>query len=139
MSFREKSAWINLFSVLVCFGSYFAALGAGWFERSSMRALHYALISIIVLVVLQIVLHVLVALGNPNEARAPRDEREQAFVNRARSIGYYVLMIWMIGIVVAVHFPNFHKVDVVFIAWLGVAVATMVVAVAQIIQFRRGA
>lgn len=139
MSFREKSAWITLVSVLVCFGSYFVALGVGTFDRFTMAAFHWALISLIALVVLQIVLHVLVVIGNPREARASRDEREQMFVNRARSVGYYVLMIWMIGLVVAVHFPGVNKVDVVFISWLGVTVATMVVALAQIIQFRRGA
>src|SRR5215471_18278212 len=99
MSFREKSAWITLISVLICFGSYFAALGAGWFKPSSISALHYALISLIALVLLQIVLYAIVALGNLREARAPRDEREQAIVNRARSIGYYVLMICMMGLV----------------------------------------
>lgn len=139
MSFREKSAWITVFSVLICFGSYFAALWAGWFNPSSMRALHYALISLIALVLLQIVLYLIVALGNLREARAPRDEREQTFVNRARSIGYYVLMIWMAGIVVAVHVPGFGKVGVVFAGWLGVTAAILAVAVAQIIQFRRGA
>ena len=139
MSFREKSAWITLVSVLICFGSYFAALGAGWFRPSSITALHYALISLIALVLLQIVLYVIVALRNPREARAPRDEREQAFVNRARSIGYYVLMIWMMAIVFVVHIPGFGKVQVVFLGWLGVIAAILVVAVAQIVQFRRGA
>jgi hypothetical protein len=139
MSFREKSAWITLISVLVCFGSYFGGLAGGWFDRYSISSFHYALISIVALVALQLVLHLIVALRNPQEARAPRDEREQLFVNRSRSIGYYVLMIWMIGLVVAVHLPGFHRLDVVFVAWLGVAVATMTVAVAQIVQFRRGA
>jgi cytochrome b561 len=139
MSFREKSAWITLISVLLCFGLYFGALAFGWVDRFSMSAFHYALITIIAVVLLQLVLQLLARLSNPREARAPRDEREQMFASRARSIGYYVLMIWMIGLVVAVHFPGFHKLDVVFFASLGVVVATLVVAVAQIIQFRRGA
>jgi cytochrome b561 len=138
MSFREKSAWITLVSVLLCFGVYFGALATGRIDRFGMSGFHFALISIIALVVLQVVLRVAVALGNLREARAPRDEREQLFELRARSLGYYVLMLWMAGIIVAVHFPGMHKLDVVYIAWLGVAVAIVIVSVAQIIQYRRG-
>ena len=139
MSFREKSAWITLISVLLCFGVYFGAIATGRIERFGMAALHFGLISIIALVVLQIVLRVIAAIGNPREARAPRDERERLFELRARSLGYYVLVLWMTGIIVAVHFRAVHKLDVVYIAWLGVAVASVVVSAAQIIQFRRGA
>ena len=139
MSFREKSAWITLVSVLLCFGAYFGALATGRVERFSMAAFHLALISIIALVVLQIVLHVLVAIGNPREARVPRDERERLIELRARSSGYYVLVAWLIGIIVAVHFRGVQKLDVVYIAWLGVAIATVTVSAMQIIQFRRGA
>jgi uncharacterized membrane protein len=138
MSFREKSAWITLISVLLCFGAYFGALTTGRIERFSMAAFHLALISIIALVLLQIVLHVLVAIGNPREARAPRDERERLFELRARASGYYVLVVWMIGIIVAVHFHAVRKLDVVYIAWLGVAVASVTVSIVQIVQFRRG-
>ena len=139
MSFREKSAWITLISVLLCFGLYFIGIAGGWIERFSMSALHYALMSIVALIVLQVVLRVLAALGNLREARAPRDEREQLFEIRARAIGYYVLMCWMVGMIVAVHFSAVRKLDVVFIAWLGMAVASVVVSIAQIIQYRRGA
>ena len=139
MSFREKSAWITLTSVLLCFGSYFATLATGSIERASMSAFHYALVSIVALALLQLILQLLARLSNPRDARAPRDERERLFEYRARSIGYYVLMCWMVVLVAAVHFSVVRKLDVVFIAWLGFAIATIVVAVAEIIQFRRGA
>ena len=139
MPFREKSAWITLLSVLLCFGVYFGALATGRIERFGMSALHYAFVSIIALVILQVVLHVVAAISNPQDARAPRDEREIMFAYRSRSIGYYFLMLWMVGIIVAVHFRAVQKLDVVFIAWLGVATAIMVVALVQIVQYRRGA
>ena len=62
MSFREKSAWITLISVLLCFGVYFGAIATGQIERFGMAALHFGLISIIALVVLQIVLRVVAAI-----------------------------------------------------------------------------
>jgi uncharacterized membrane protein len=139
MSFREKSAWITLVSVLLVFGLYFGALATGRVERVSMSAFHFGVISIIALVVLQVILRVIAAKLNPADARAPLDERERLFELRARSIGYYVLMGWMVLIIVAVHSPAVRKLDVVFIAWLGVVVAVVTVSAAQIIQFRRGA
>lgn len=139
MSFREKSAWITLLSVLLVFGLYFGALATGRVERFSMSAFHYGLISIIALFVLQVVLRIVAAKMSPADARAPLDERERLFELRARSIGYYVLMAWQAGIIVAMHFSAVTKLDVVFIVWLGVVVAIIAVSAAQIIQFRRGA
>jgi hypothetical protein len=134
MSFREKSAWITLISVLLCF----ATLAVGWIARSNMPV-RYVLLSVGALVVLQPVLHAVIALVNLREARAPRDEREQMIANRSRTIGYYVLMIWMIGIVVAVHSPQIRTFEVLLIASLGIVIASAIVALTQIIQFRRGA
>jgi hypothetical protein len=139
MSFREKSAWITLVTVVVCFGLYFGALAGGWIERFSMASFHYAIICIVALSVLQIVLHIVAAILNPKDARAPRDEREKMFESRSHALGYYLLVIWMLGILVAVHFPTVRKLDVVYLAMLGLVVTTAVVAIAQIIQFRRGA
>jgi hypothetical protein len=139
MPFREKSAWITLISLLLCSGLYFGAIATGRIERFSISAFHYALVSIVALVVLQVVLHILAAFISPRDARAPLDERERMFEIRARSIGYYVLMIWMFGLIVAVHFSAVRKLDVVFIAMLGMVAAEIAVALTQIIQFRRGA
>jgi uncharacterized membrane protein len=138
MSFREKSAWITLVSVLLCFGIYFGALATGRIERFSMSAFHFGLVSIIALIVLQFVLHVVTAMLSVSDARAPLDERERLIELRSRSIGYYVLMAWMGGIIIAVHSSAVRKLDVVFIAWLGVVVAVLAVSVAQIVQYRRG-
>ena len=134
MSFREKSAWITLVSVLLCF----CALAVGWFGRSDMPILHYSLLSVAALVVLQLVLQAVTAFTNFREARAPRDEREQMIANRSRAVGYFVLMIWMIGIVAAVHSPEVRTYEVLLIACLGIVVASAVVALMQIVEFRRG-
>jgi hypothetical protein len=138
MPFREKSAWITLITVLLCSGLYFGAFATDRIIRFSISAFHYALVCIILLIILQVVLHFLAGYLSPRDARAPLDERERMFEIRARAVGYYVLMTWMFGLIFAVHFPAVRKIDVVFIAMLGMVVATIAVAVTQIIQFRRG-
>jgi len=135
MSFREKSAWITLVSVLLCT----LALVVGWVGRSDMPTLHYSLLSVVGLVLIQAVLHVVAIFSNLREARAPRDERELMIANRARSLGYYVLLVWMVGIVIAAHIPNFRHYEVLLMSLLGIVVSSAIVAFMQIIQFRRGA
>jgi hypothetical protein len=61
MSFREKSAWITLVSVLVCFGAYFTELFSGFAGGyhhfgGGLRSVHLLLLSVLALVVLQVIL-----------------------------------------------------------------------------------
>ena len=87
MSFREKSAWISMLSMLAIYGFYFwsvihAGPQAGGFHFGGL------LETIIALVVVQIVLTVAAAIFTPKEAKAPRDEREKLIELRAMRVAY---------------------------------------------------
>ena len=94
MSFREKSAWISFVSLLVVFGAYF------W---NVSRILHHAVDShrgavisfglIGAFVVIEIVLHIAVAMQSPKEAKAPRDEREQLIELKSTRVAFQVLVV----------------------------------------------
>jgi hypothetical protein len=140
MSFREKSAWITLVSVLITFGSYYGALASGFVHPMSLESFHFGLSSIVALIVLQVVLHIIAALLNPADARTPRDEREKLIQARSHTFGYYVMMVGMVLVVLATHIPGLH--DFMMTVYLGVGIlviASIVVAIAQIVMFRRGA
>jgi hypothetical protein len=140
MSFREKSAWITLVTVLLCFGSYYGALGTGLIGSRDMAAFHFGLLTIIGVFLLQLVLRTVAAMLNPAEARTPRDEREKLIEAKSHTVGYYVMMIGMIAVVVATHLPATHGFMVTVYLGTGVMViAAASVALAQIIMFRRGA
>ncbi len=139
MSFREKSAWFTLVSVLVTFGSYYGALAMGLIHPFSMASFHLGLLSIIALIVLQVALHVIAAMLNPADARTQRDEREKLIQLRSHTAGYYVMMVGMVAVVVATHIPGLTFMTTVYLGVLTMVVAAIVVAVAQIILFRRGA
>jgi uncharacterized membrane protein len=140
MSFREKSAWITLVSVLVTFGSYYGALGLGLIQPFSMSAFHFGLLSIIALVVLQVALHIIAALLNPADARTPRDEREKLIQARSHTFGYYIMMVGMVLVVLATHIPALHGFMTTVYLGVGIMViASLAVAIAQIVMFRRGA
>jgi hypothetical protein len=135
MSFREKSAWITLVTVLLTFGFYFSAVATRQVE--GFQTLFLLLFCVIGLVVLQVVLSAIAALTTPKDERAVKDERETLIQWRAQSVGYYVLTVMALALFVPVHFGH-SAIDMANFALLGVVVATLVVAGVQIVMFRRG-
>lgn len=138
MSFREKSAWITLITVLVCFGVYFGSIVTGQVSARGLDTLHLLLWCVTGLVVLQLALHAMAAMTTPRDSRAPRDERETLIQWRSHSLGYYVLMALALALFIPVHLGH-TAIDMANFALLDVVIATLVVAVAQIVMFRRGA
>lgn len=144
MSFRERTAWITLITIVICFGAYYGALLAGLVLPATWQAAHLGLLCIIGLVVLQVGLNVLAALLNPKDARTPRDERERLIHARSHVIGYYVLMIGVAATLILTHVvikgDDFGQVIVrtVNIGTFAMVASALSVAIAQIIMFRRG-
>ena len=87
MSFREKSAWISLLSMLVIYGSYFwSAVHSGpHFGDIHLLGL---LATIILLVIIQVALTIAVAIFAPKDAQAPRDERDRLIELKATRVAY---------------------------------------------------
>ncbi len=145
MSFREKSAWITLISVLLTMGAYYGALLFGVISPESFPAFHLGLLAIIAMIVLQVGLHIIAAVLNPADARTPRDEREKLIQARSHTVGYYAMLAGMTAVVFATHAPHLgemlglHSFMVTVYLGIGVMViAVLAVAIAQIIMFRRG-
>jgi hypothetical protein len=138
MSFREKSAWITLVTVLACFGVYFGAIATRRVSGRGLETLHLLLLCVVGLIVLRMALNLVVTLTTPKDGRAPKDEREMLIQWRSHTLGYYVLVVLALGLFVPVHMGH-TALDMANFALLDVVVATLVVAVAQIAMFRRGA
>jgi hypothetical protein len=137
MSFREKSAWITLVTVLLCFGTYFGAIITGRVSGEGFAAMHLLLLCVAVLIVLQIALNSIAAATTPRDGRAPADERETLIQYRARSLGFYVLMGFSLTLFLPVHFGH-SAIQIANFALLGVVLTTLAVSGAEIVMFRRG-
>ena len=137
MSFREKSAWITLVTVLICFGSYFGSIVSGRINGHGLSSMITLVMCVISLVVLQVVAHILVAVTSPKEARAPKDERELLIQGRAHSLGYYVLSGLVMSLFIPVHLGH-SAIDIANFALLSLVLTTIAVSGAQIVMFRRG-
>ena len=138
MSFREKSAWITLVTVLVCFGAYFGAITTGLVSARGFDTLHLLLACVVGLVLLQVALTVIAAVTTPKDGRAPRDERETLIQLRSQSLGYSVLVLLVLALFIPGHLGR-TVIDMMNFALLDVVLAVLTVAVAQIVMFRRGA
>jgi Trk-type K+ transport system membrane component len=136
MSLREKSAWITVILVLVCFGMYFGVVATGSVHRGP-ETFRFLILCAGVFVALQIGLNAAAALTTPKDGRTLKDEREELIQARSQSLGYYVLAALVVGLGVPFHLGH-PAPDLLNFALLDVVVAGLVVAVAQIVMYRRG-
>jgi hypothetical protein len=135
MPFREKSAWINLLSLLVALVFFVASF------RSAMMFLA----AIATYVVLQLVLHFVSSRLSPKDARTPLDEREQTIRIKSARNAYWALVIGVAMVPFSLHFgshhgdgPWFRVHTMAYIAVVAVILAEMVRAISQVVYFRLG-
>jgi hypothetical protein len=137
MSFREKSAWISMLSMLGIYGYYFWSIIHAGPQPEGFR-FGGLLGAIVALVVLQIVLTVAVAIVSPKEAQAPRDEREKLIELKAMRVAYAGLAT---SVAMACFFgafdpPIFFNTNALLFI---LVTAEIMRAGGQIVQYRRGA
>ena len=128
MSFREKSAWISFLTILAVFIPFF------WNSFRQYRgdvagpeAVSTAFLLLATFVVLEIVLHVGVALRAPDDARSPRDEREHLIDMRATRVAFNVLVVGALAAVATMHLtPR---------AWVMQQVVLFAIVAAELVRF----
>lgn len=99
MSFKEKSAWISLFSTVLIFGYYFYhVVGLGSLPGSEVKGViaSLALKTLILIIIVESVFHSMLAITNRKAAEMGADERDKNIELRANNYGYTVLVIGVI-------------------------------------------
>lgn len=139
VSFREKSAWVSFLSILGVFVPFF------WTSYQRLRgavdgqtAMSTAFGLLVLFVVLEVLLHVALAVRSPKDARTPKDERERLIGLRATFVAFHVLVAGGLASVALLHLTQR--------AWilqqatlLAIVVAELVKFGAEIVLFRRDA
>lgn len=139
MSFREKSAWISFLSILLVFGIYFSGVGmamAGHIEYSDVVRMFFKLVGL--LIFLEIVLHGIVALRAPREARTPEDERERLIGLKADRVAAYVLSLGALASIFPLHLGADAR-DLAHAVLLAIVVAHLAKYGTAIVLHRRDA
>jgi hypothetical protein len=141
MSFREKSAWISFVLLLMLTLAFVISHHLHPHDAQGRDLIDPAYLFfgiLLVFVLLQVGLHVVVAMQSPKEARTPKDERERFIELRAARIGFYTLVVGELTAMALFHlhgrafFLMSSILLAIFIAWL-VKLGT------EIVLYRRGA
>jgi len=139
MSFREKSAWISFVLILGVFTPFFwnaYRQFAGAIDGST--GVTWAVGLLVLFVVLEIVLHVAVALLAPADARTPKDERERLIEMRATFVAFQFLVVGALLGAATIHVSRSAWV-MQQVVMLSIVLAELVKYGIQIALFRRGA
>ena len=137
MSFREKSTWISfvlLLAISIPFFYQFVRIESG--SMSSEGSFHLFLALVIVFIVGEILLHAIIAMQSPRDARAPKDERERLIDLKATRAAFFVLMTGALLVIVMVHFPV-DRLEILQALLLSVVVAELTMLGARIVYYRR--
>jgi len=139
MSFREKSAWITLITLVVLTLFYIIHLPPAWLlDPPGGLMFHVLAIGVGAFVVIEIVAHVIVAIRSPRDAKAPRDERERLIALKATSIAAYVYAFLSLGSVFVVIHLGANETGVFYCVFLSFILAEIVNYAARIVYYRRG-
>jgi hypothetical protein len=137
MSFREKTAWISIFSLLGLVVWYFwPFIHAG--HHGSGLAFGRLAMAAAAIMIMQTVVRIVVAAFTPKEEKTPPDEREKMIETKSKRLAYAVLA-WAVRC--ACFFGIFNP-PIVFSAntLLFFLMISEVLGIGyQIIQLRRGA
>ncbi len=138
MSFREKSAWISLVSILCVSAFYFLQVPSRMTPESHPALIRGLVYCVVALVLIELVAHIAVAMHAPKDAKAPKDERERVIELKAIRIAHYV---FVVGVLLAVSSMIHIGANVFAMAYhvlLAFVVAELVNYGARIVYHRRG-
>jgi hypothetical protein len=139
MSFREKTAWITLLTLVFASLVFVVHPPAEWTlaPEPDLFRFHVLLLSIATFVVIEIVAIVVVALRSPRDAKAPLDERERLIALKARSLAWYVLAASTLGSVMLTIHLGANEIGLAYCV-LGSFVASLIANyAARIVYYRR--
>lgn len=111
MSFREKSAWISFLCLLLFALAWTThVFGVEFFQRENVHPMVWFFSMLGGLIVLEIGLHVAIAIQSPRDARTPKDERERLIDLRASRVAFYVLLVGAFtSLGLGLHFPGANR------------------------------
>jgi uncharacterized membrane protein len=139
MSFREKSAWISFISIALVSSLYFSKIahvlvtGRG---RGGAAPVFLGLVAL--LIVLEVALHIAIAMQSPHEARTPKDERERLIEMKATRIAFPVLLVSVFAAIGTLHLPGSSRFLMADAILLAIVVGQLTRFGAQIVYHRRG-
>lgn len=140
MTFEEKSTWVSLGILLFVFSGYFSqvfeGLVANTLSKTDIAGLFIG--AVVSIVVLQIVLHIVIAMFGVRDADQPMDERDKLFAMKAGNISGLVLGIGVLIIAAQTILSDLSALWVANLLLFIVLVSQVVSDVLRLFYYRRG-
>jgi len=139
MSFREKTAWITVFAIIVVSLLYGLHLPNPFQGNPGPRVLHAMSVSLVAFLVIELVGWLVLRWRFPRDARQPRDERERLIDLRAIRVAYYIFVVTALaGIFITLHLVGAGPVAVGMAVFCAFVLSQLAKHVARILSYRRG-
>jgi uncharacterized membrane protein len=140
MSFEEKSTWTSLLIILVVFTGYFSqvfdGITAGSLDKSEITGLFFG--AVITVIVMEVILHIAIAVFNVKDADRPQDERDRLFSMKAGNISGWVLGFGVLVIAAQTFMKDLDSLWVANLLLFMVFVSQIVSYTLRIFYYRRG-
>lgn len=139
MSFREKSAWVTLITLIVLSITFALHVPHPWTLRPapSPFLFHVLVMAIIAFIAIEVVAHVVIAIFSPQDVRVPKDERERLIELKSIAVAAYVYAFLSLGSVFTIH-VGANEIGVGYMVLLSFVVAEIVNYALRIYYYRRG-
>ena len=141
MSFREKSAWITLITLIVLSSLFFLHIPRPWSMTPAADAgmFHLMVLLVVAFIVIEIIGHIAIAIWSPRDARAPRDERERLIALKSAAVAGYVYAFASLGSVfVTLHVTGGNVIGLAYLIVASFVLAEIVNYGLRVFYFRRG-
>jgi hypothetical protein len=140
LTFKEKSYWASLLILSVVWVNYFMRVKPAMFDGSITRAESIGLFmgALITLIILQIVVHVLLAVINPRTADQSSDERDKTIISKAGNIAGWVLSTCVVMIGAYAMFIDVSSVLIANLLLLALVLSQCAEYALALFYYRRG-
>lgn len=142
MSFREKSAWVTLITLVVLTVVFLSQLPQPLTlsPQPGGSMFHLLMGSLAAFIAVEILAHVVIAIHSPRDARTPKDERERLIELRSRAVAFHVLAALSMGSTfVLLHIVHANAIGLAYLLLLSFIVAEIVNYGLRVYYYRRGA
>ena len=140
MSFEEKSTWISLAIILLVSTGYFTqvfeGISAGDLDKADITGLFFG--AVITVVVLEVALHIAIAIFNVRDADQSMDERDRLYAVKAGNISGWVLGIGVLTIAAHTFIQDLNPLLVANLLLFMVFVSQIASYALKLFYYRRG-
>ena len=140
MSFREKTAWVTLITLIALTVLFILHIPRPYTlaPPANLFLFHVLILSILTFVVVEVVAHIVIAIRAPDDARAPKDERERLIELKSTAVAAYVYAFLSLGSVFITIHLGANVIMIAYLVLFSFVLAQIANYTMRVIYYRRG-